>query len=177
MAELVDPVVRACEADAAAGVIAGVQPFGVEALVQLDRVAEEPHQVVARVELRAEAGGVPGGAARQLRLFEHDDAVPTALCEVIRETAAGNAASDDRDPDVLDGRRSYASLGRCAAAMSSPSACTTSGRSSTRRTCCGVQRFFTYASSRISFSERPLRCSRTRYSATSSSVCGRWKRN
>src|SRR5207302_924452 len=72
-------------------------------LVQLDRVAQQPHQVVARVELRAEARRMPRGATRQLRLLEEDDVVPAEFRQVIREAAAGDSASDDRDPGLLDG--------------------------------------------------------------------------
>ena len=104
LAELLDPIARRGEAHAAAGVITDCPAaVGVELLVQLDRVPQQPHQVVARVELRAEARRMPRGAARQLRLLEEDDVVPAEFRQVIREAAAGDSASDDRDPGVLDG--------------------------------------------------------------------------
>src|SRR5436190_14888345 len=50
--------------------------------------------------------------------------------------------------------------------MSSPSAWTTSGCSSTRAIPCSEQRLRTYGSSRMSPRLRPRRCSRTTYAAT-----------
>src|SRR5687768_7513865 len=55
------------------------------------------------------------------------------------------------------------------AAVSSPTARMTSGRSSSLRRCSSVARFFRYGSSRISSSERPCLCSRTTYEARASS--------
>src|SRR4051794_27741791 len=72
-----------------------------ERAIEVDRVAEQAHHVVARVELRAEPGGVPGRAARQLGLLDQDDVVPAELREVVGQAAARHAASDDRDPRLL----------------------------------------------------------------------------
>ena len=94
--ELVEPVLARREPDAAALVVVALEPA-----VELDRVAEQAHHVVARVELRAEPGRVPGRAARQLGLLEQHDVVPAELREVVREAAARDSASDDCDPRVL----------------------------------------------------------------------------
>jgi len=51
----------------------GLAVVGLERAVELEAVAEQPGEVPARVELRAQAGGMPGGAARELALLEHDD--------------------------------------------------------------------------------------------------------
>ena len=69
-----------------------------ERLVELDAVAQQAHQVVARVELRAEPGRVPGRAARQLVLLEQHDVLQPSASEVVEQAAAGDAAPDDRDP-------------------------------------------------------------------------------
>ena len=44
---------------------------------------------------------MPGGAARELALFEQDDVVPAHLGEVIGHAAANDAAADDDDAGVL----------------------------------------------------------------------------
>ena len=101
--ELVQPILRRGEADAPARVIAdGLPGLRLQALVELDGVAQQPHQVIARVELRAQPGCMPGRAGRQLSLLEKDDLVPTELGQVIREAAACDPAADDRDLRILD---------------------------------------------------------------------------
>ncbi len=60
-------------------------------------VHEQLLNVEARVELRAEAGGVPGRGARQLALLEDGDVGPAELRQVEGEAAAGDGAADDRD--------------------------------------------------------------------------------
>ena len=96
--ELVEPVGGRRQADAAAGVpVDRLARLGLEPRVQLDAGAQQPHQVIARVELRAETGGVPGRTARQLVLLEQDDVAPSQLRQVVGKAATGNAAADDRD--------------------------------------------------------------------------------
>ncbi len=96
--ELVEPVARRGQADAAAGMPVDRLPgLGLEPGVQLDAVAQQAHQVVARVELRAETGGVPGRPARQLVLLEQDHVAPAEPGQVVGQAAAGGAAPDDRD--------------------------------------------------------------------------------
>ena len=76
------------------------------------------------------------------------------------------------------GRSSSVATEDFAASIVSPeNVSITSGRSSKRLCCSGVRRFWTYLSSRISFSDRPRSCSRMTYRATCSSADPREKRN
>ena len=97
MAKLVDAIRRRRQPHAAALVV-----IGGERLVELDAVTEQAREVVARVELRAETGRVPGRAARQLVLLEQDDVLPSEPAKVVEQAAAGHAAPDDRDPGIRE---------------------------------------------------------------------------
>ncbi len=71
LSELLEPIVGRGQSDAPARVVVDRLPrLRLEPLVELDRVAQQPHQVVARVELGAESGCVPGRAGCQLSLLE-----------------------------------------------------------------------------------------------------------
>ena len=86
----------------------------------------------------------------------------------------GSRASAASERDALAGQATEA----FAASIVSPeNASMISGRSSRRRCCSGVRRFWTYLSSRISVSERPRSCSRMTYRATCSSADPRENRN
>ena len=64
---------------------------------------------------------------------------------------------------------SLVSFSRASAAVFSPIARMTSGRSSRRRRCSSVVRFFRYGSSMISVTDRPDLCSRMTYAPSASS--------
>ena len=72
-----------------------------ELAVQLDAVAPEAHHRRRRVELRDEAGGVAGRAARERPLVEQDDVAPARARQVVGHAAARDAASDDDRPGPL----------------------------------------------------------------------------
>src|SRR5207249_1516778 len=102
LTELVEAIGARGQTDAPAGVVIhSLTRLRLQPLIELDGVAEQAHEVVARVELRAEAGCVPGRAARQLVLLEEDDVVPAEPRQVVRKAAAADAATDDCDPRLL----------------------------------------------------------------------------
>ena len=72
-------------------------------LVQLDAVAAEPHHRRRGIELRHEAGGVAGRAARQLVLLKQHDLAPSRLREVIGDARAGDAAADHHSTGPFHG--------------------------------------------------------------------------
>ncbi len=71
--------------------------LGLDRPVELERVLQEAHEVVAPRELRAEPRCVPGRAARQLRLLQQDRVGPAELRQVVEHGQAADSASDDRD--------------------------------------------------------------------------------
>jgi len=94
--ELVDPVAGGREPKRARLVVGDV-----ERAVQVDAAPQQRHEVVAPRVLGAKAGRVPRRTLRELVLLEQDDVVCAESREVVGETAAGNAAADDRDPRLL----------------------------------------------------------------------------
>ena len=64
---------------------------------ELRRVAGKSRQIPAGAQLGDETGRVPGGACRQLVLFEKKDVGASALRQVIGDGAADDASTDDDD--------------------------------------------------------------------------------
>ena len=96
--ELVEPVRRRREADAAAPVEVDALPgLLLERPVEVEAGAQELHEVVARDELRAEARRMPGGAARKLGGLEQYDVRASEPRQVVGEAAAGDPPADDDD--------------------------------------------------------------------------------
>ena len=82
--ELMQPVGGRPNADAATLVEVDREALLlIERSVQLDRAAEELHQVVALDELRAEAGGMPRRPARELVRLNERDVAPAEPGEVV----------------------------------------------------------------------------------------------
>src|SRR5581483_10667750 len=68
--------------------------LALERLVDRDAPTEQAHDVVALVELRAEACRVPRRAARQLVLLEQQRVRPAEPGQVVEERATADAAAD-----------------------------------------------------------------------------------
>src|SRR5688500_9198298 len=62
--------------------------FGIEAVENGDRVLPEPGEVALAAQLANEAGGVPGAAVRELRLFDEQHVLRTGAPEMIGERSA-----------------------------------------------------------------------------------------
>ena len=85
--------------DGAAAVVVDRLPgLVLERLVGRDAPEEEAHDVVALVELRAEAGRMPRRAARQLVLLEQQRVRPAEPRQVVEQRAAGDTAADHGQP-------------------------------------------------------------------------------
>ncbi len=69
--------------------------LGLEPLVQLDRVLEQPGDVGVAAQLADEPGGMPGRARGQLVALEQHDVAPAGAGEVVGDRAADDAAADD----------------------------------------------------------------------------------
>ncbi len=93
------PALRgAGEAQAAVHLPAGGEAgLRLQPVVEGDRIAEQPRHVGAGAELADEAGGVPGGARRQLVALEQDHVGHAHRAEVVGGGAADDAAADDDD--------------------------------------------------------------------------------
>ena len=130
--ELVDPLGGGGEAEAAAAVVADVDA-GVgfkTAVVELDAGAQQLHQLQAAVVLGAQAGGVPGGAARELVGLEHGDVGAAEPGEVVGDAATGDAAADDRNLHTCVHRSSGGWGGRTGPACAAGHSLRTSGGAS-----------------------------------------------
>ena len=68
-----------------------------ERLIEFDAVLEKLHHVEARVELCAESCGMPCRTAGQLVLLHEDGIGEPELCQVVKQAATGNTASNDDD--------------------------------------------------------------------------------
>ena len=64
-------------------------------LVQLDRVLLESGDVGVAVERVHPAGGVPGGAGRQVTALQQHDVGPAGLRQVVQDAGADHATTDD----------------------------------------------------------------------------------
>ena len=70
--------------------------------VELDRVSEQLHQVVALDELGAEPGSVPGRAARELVLLDERHVAPAEPGEVVQRRDTADTAAHDDDARLGD---------------------------------------------------------------------------
>ena len=83
---------------AAALAVSRRQPgLGLQPGVQLGGVLHQPGAALAGPQQPDQAGGVPGGAARQRALLEQHHVGPAELGQVVRRGAADHAAADDDD--------------------------------------------------------------------------------
>ena len=95
-AQLLHPLLRGGEADAAAFGPAGVEVgLAAEPAVELNRVHHHLRQRDRAAQLADQAGGVEGRARGELRALEQDDVVPTQFGQVVGERGAADAAADD----------------------------------------------------------------------------------
>ena len=79
-----------------------LEPGGLTGLLlergeQVGGVLREAGEVLRGAQLADEAGGVPGGAARELLALEHDDVGDAAQGEVVGDAASDDAAAHDDD--------------------------------------------------------------------------------
>ena len=80
---------------------AGGEPgLGLQALVELDRIAQHLGDRGGGAQLPDEAGGVPGRAGGQLVLLEHDHVGLVIAREVVGRRTADDAAADHDDLGV-----------------------------------------------------------------------------
>ena len=104
--ELVDAILGGGDAHGTAPVVVdGLTGLVLERLVELHAPAKQAHHVVALVELRAEPGRVPGGAARQLVLLEQHRVGEAEAGKVVEQAAAGDAAADHGQLGFREHRR------------------------------------------------------------------------
>ena len=75
--------------------------LGGEAPIALDAPHHQPGQGDRGPELPHEAGGVEGGAARQLRPLEEQDVAPSLRGEMVGNAGAAHSATDDDRTSVL----------------------------------------------------------------------------
>jgi hypothetical protein len=71
-----------------------------QALVQVDRVLVQLPDRIAHVKERQQAGGVPGGARRELGALEQHDVGPALLRQVIERGHADDPAADHHHPGM-----------------------------------------------------------------------------
>jgi hypothetical protein len=71
-----------------------------ELAVQLGAVAHQACQVAAAAQLADEARRMPGRTMRELQALQHDNVFHAALCQVVGDAAADDAATDDDDAGV-----------------------------------------------------------------------------
>ena len=94
----IHPLAGAREVDAAGDVDpAGLPGFGLEILVELDRVLLQLRDVGVAVQRMHAAGRVPRRARRQLVALDQHHVGPTGLGEMIENAGADDAAADDGD--------------------------------------------------------------------------------
>ena len=94
--DLLQPLGRAREPERAHLAPAGLETdLGLERPVQLDRVHHHPGQRERAAELADEAGGVEGGATREVGALDEDDVVPAEPRQPVEDGAPADAATDD----------------------------------------------------------------------------------
>ena len=74
--------------------------FGLEPLIEVDRVLVQLADRVAHVEERQQARGVPGRAVGEVGLLDQHRVRPPQLGEVIEDAAANDAAADHHRPGM-----------------------------------------------------------------------------
>ena len=93
---------RAGNGDPAALLVAGAQSgLGLELLVELRRVLDEPGAALRRAQLSHEPGRMPGGAGRELPLLEQHHIGPAEVGQVVGDAGADDAAADDDDAGAV----------------------------------------------------------------------------
>ena len=69
--------------------------LGLQFAIKFCRIADEAGHVGMAAQLADKAGGMPGGAAAELALFEEDDIRPSELRQMIGDRTTDDAAADD----------------------------------------------------------------------------------